>query len=312
MNLRTSLIASATVATALAASLSPLAASAQTNAPMRPVFQERLAATTTTSVQVRNRQVYEGGARLASTTSIREQARVRATTTPRGAEVRAEVQNRILARAEERATQEIDRRIAALEAFSTRIGNVRLSASEKSTLQSTMLAQIADLNTLKSQIASTTSTTTMRNAVQSITKSYRIFALVIPQSAVLAAADRVNNLVSQMQQLSTKLSARLSGNTDATLASALSDFNAKVADAASQAQAAISEVQALAPDNGSTTQLQANQKALQDARKKLQAAEQDLKDARKDAGTIIRAVSLGAVTATTTASTSATASSTAQ
>lgn len=312
MTLRTSLTASAALITMCAASLSPLVASAQTNEQMRPIFRTGPAATSTASIQVRDRQVYEGGARLNSTTTVREQMRVRATSTSRGAEVRAEVQNRILARAEERATQEIDRRIAALEAFSTRIGNVHLSASDKSNLQSTMLAQIADLNTLKSQIASTTSTTTMKDAIQSIAKSYRIFALVIPQSAVLAAADRVNNIVSQMQQLATKLSDRLSGNTDATLTAALSDFNAKVADAASQAQAATSEVQALTSDNGNQTVLQANQKALQDARKKLQAAEQDLKDARKDAGTIIRSVSGGTVSATTTASTGATASSTAQ
>ncbi len=209
----------------------------------------------------------------------------------------------VIERARTRAEQEIDRRAQMLGAFATRIGNGRISDADKSSLQATMQEQINDLQTLKSQIASDASTTTLKTAIQSIGKSYRIFALVMPQGAVMAAADRVNQVAAQMQALSGKLQTRISSATGdtAALSTALSDLNAKVSDAQTQAQAAVSEVSALKPDNGDQAVFKSNHAALQDAHKKLQAAQKDLAAARHDAATIVQGLHSLSSTATSTA-----------
>jgi hypothetical protein len=221
--------------------------------------------------------------------------------------------NAVLSKAKDRADQEIDRRIAALQTFADRVGNVKISDVDKTNLQETMKEQIDALTTLKTQIASDMSTTSLKEAVQSITKSYRVFALVIPKGAITAGADRVNNIVSQLQLLSTKLATRISdaqstGGNVAKLTTTLTDMNMKISDATSQAQSAVTQISALQPDNGDQTTLKANQMALQDAHKKIQMAQKDLQDARKDAESIVkglRALGSPKPTATTTSATSA-------
>ena len=216
--------------------------------------------------------------------------------------------NAVLSKAKDRADQEIDRRIAALQTFADRVGNVKISDVDKTDLQETMKEQIDALTTLKTQIASDMSTTSLKEAVQSITKSYRVFALVIPKGAITAGADRVNNIVSQLQLLSTKLATRISdaqstGGNVVKLTTTLTDMNMKISDATSQAQSAVTQISALQPDNGDHAILKANQMALQDAHKKIQMAQKDLQDARKDAESIVkglRALGSPKPTATTT------------
>jgi hypothetical protein len=211
------------------------------------------------------------------------------------------------ARITTRATQEITRRVDALNALVTRITVMqKLSADEKTSLASSVQAQIGTLNDLQTKItADAASTTALRADAQSITSSYRIFALIIPQGAIIAAADRVMTIVDAMNALGVKLQARIASSTGladfnaSTTASAYADFTAKVTAAQTQAQAAANEVAALKPDLGSQTQFQANLAAMKDAHKKLQAAQQDLVAARKDAATIVKAL------ASSTASSSA-------
>lgn len=204
-----------------------------------------------------------------------------------------------------RAGEEIDRRITALNTLTTRIGYLkRVSDAVKSSISSTAQTQITELTALKAKIDADTDLATLRTDVKSITASYRIFVLVIPQGHLLAAADRINTIADSLTAIGGKLQTRISdaqsaGHDVSALQTALTDFNAKVADAKTQAAAAISAITGLTPDQGDKTKLQANQAALKNARALIKTATQDLDAARKDARTIMQGLkAFGATTGT--------------
>lgn len=226
---------------------------------------------------------------------------------------------KLITTAQSRADEEITRRVNALDALNTRVNAmVKISDSDKSALSSNIATQITAMNTLQAQIAAdaaANSTTSLKADIQSITKSYRIFILIIPQGAIEAAADRVLDVADMMMTLGTQLQTRITaaqaaGNDMSVEVSALADMNAKITDANTQANAAVSEVASLQPDNGSATVEASNTAALKDAHTKVQAGQQDLVAARKDAGTIVKA--LLALKVSATASSTVTASGTAQ
>ena len=207
----------------------------------------------------------------------------------------------------DRANREIERRITGLNKLVSRIGSMKkLSESDRSALSSTVQGQINILNSLKSKIDSDTDLTTLLSEVKSITASYRIYALVIPQGAIMASADRVLAIADIMNTLGTKIQARISqeqsaGKNVSSLQTAMADFNAKIADARTQAQNAVTEISALKPDQGDSTAMKANTQALKDARTKIHAAQQDFVAARKDAGQIVKDLrGTGGETATST------------
>ncbi len=213
-----------------------------------------------------------------------------------------------------RADQEITRRVDALNALSTRVNAMaRLSANDKSNLSTSIQAQITAMNTLQSQIAAdaaANSTSSLKTDVQSITGSYRIFALILPQGAIEAASDRVLTIVGIMNDLGTKLSARISaaqtaGNNVTAAQASLIDFNAKVSGANTQATAAASEVATLTPDNGNATIMASNTATLKDAHSKILAAQQDFVSARADAMAIVKALATFKVSANVSATVSA-------
>lgn len=211
----------------------------------------------------------------------------------------------------QRAGTEISARVKAMNDLIARVGNMKNVASDtKSILEDTVQSEISELTSLGQKIQSDTSSTTLKDDLQSITRSYRIYALVIPQSQITATADRAITLANSMTTLGTNLATRIAqaqaaGKDVSSLQSTLSDFDAKVADAKAQAQAAITKVAGLKPDQGNQTLLQANTAALKDARTKVQAANKDLVAARKDAGTItkgLRAISPKSSSSTATSS----------
>lgn len=211
-------------------------------------------------------------------------------------ERKAEVKGNLEDRAHSRAEMEIDRRLAGLNKLQARIdGMKRVSDADQADLDASISAQIQAMNDLKAKIAADTDPAALKADIESITKAYRVFILVMPKGAITAAADRIETVVGAMQTLSGKLSVRIdaaaAAGTDVTaLRAALDDMNAKVADADVQAKAAISAVADLAPDNGDASVQASNTAALKDARAKIQAAQADLKAARADAGTIIKGV----------------------
>jgi hypothetical protein len=211
-----------------------------------------------------------------------------------------------------KANAEITRRINALNALSTRVNAmVKLSTTEKTSLSANIQTQLTAMTTLQTQIAAdaaANNTSSLKTDIKSITGSYRIFALVIPQGAIEAASDRVLDTQSIMVDLGTKLSTRLSaaqsaGNNVTAAEAAMTDFNAKVSDSNTQATAAASEVAGLTPDNGNATLMASNTATLKDARAKILVGQKDLIAARADAQTIIKALATFKVSAN--ASTSA-------
>lgn len=206
-----------------------------------------------------------------------------------------------------KADAQIDARVKALTALSTRINEMRrVTTSQKASLTATLQAAITEMNALKAKIDADTDTATLKADIQSITKSYRIYLLVLPQGRITAAADRIMTTVGLMNDLSAKLQTRITeaqtaGQDVAAMNASLTDMNAKTADANVQANAAISLIANLNPDNGDQAVFQSNQAALKDARAKIKLATQDLQTARKDAGAIAKALrSLKIKTSTTT------------
>lgn len=211
-----------------------------------------------------------------------------------------------IAKAKADAASAITMRIDSLNKLLGKIqAMVHVSATDKSAIEATVNGQISDLTTLNATIAADTSTTTLKTDVQSITKGYRIYMLVMPQITILAAADRGSSIADMLTTVGTKIQARISGQADAnTFTITLSDLNAKAADAKVQGQAAITETATLTPDNGDATVAASNTAALKDARSKIQVAQQDLKAAQQDAMQLIQALK-GTAKASANASTTA-------
>ncbi len=209
------------------------------------------------------------------------------------------------------ADQEIDRRITMLSDLATQVqAMVKLSATEKASIAASITNEIANLTTLKAKIDADTDITTLKADVKSITASYRVFALVIPQGRLQVAADKIGAAATSLSTLAGKLqtritSAQTSGKDVAALATALTDMNAKLADANVQANAAVSHTVSLTPDNGDKTKLAANNAALKQARADIKIGLQDLQAARKDAGTIVTGLKGLNASSTTSATTSA-------
>jgi hypothetical protein len=210
-----------------------------------------------------------------------------------------------------RSDTEITARIASLNALLSRINSMtKISATEKASLAASLQAEIADMTTLKGTIDADTSTTSLKTDAQSITKSYRIYALIMPQASIMAAADRVLDLAGELNTVGTKIQAYIttaqsSGTNVSAAVTAMTDLTAKTADATTQANAAVTETASLQPDQGNTTVAAANAAALKDAQSKIKAATADLVAARKDAGTAVNAIK-GTMKVSATASASTT------
>lgn len=220
-----------------------------------------------------------------------------------------ELQQQRQQKLEDRGTNEIDKRIESLTKLKERLSGVKLiGADVLAGILSSIDAEIAKLQGLKTNITSGEASTTLKADVQSVTKSLRIYALVEPQAHIAASASRISAVVTQMTALADKLQARIdsakSAGTDTTAAeSALADLKVKIADAKVQADAAVSETANLQADNGDATVRASNNAALKDARHKLVAAEKDLAAARHDAAKVYAVVKGSGGNATTTPST---------
>lgn len=201
------------------------------------------------------------------------------------------------ARVTSKSNMEIDNRVEGLNSLVERVKEMeRLSEQEKSAIISTLNSEIENIKNLKTAInASSTSSTTLKADMLAIAKAYRIHALVIPQGRIVASADRIVTIADKLAVLSVKLQARIdaakASSTDVSaMVTLIADLNAKVADAKVQAQAAVTEVTSLKPDNGDEAVLKSNQVALKDARTKIQVATKDVNVARKDSKNIISAL----------------------
>lgn len=194
----------------------------------------------------------------------------------------------------ERANREIDQRITRLNALADRIkGMKKITDTDKTNLANTIQGEITTLTNLKTKIAADTDNETVRTDMQSITKAYRIYALVMPQIAILAAADRATVISDALTVLSQKLADRISaaqtaGNNITSSPSVLSNMNTKIADAKTQVDSARQQVASLVPDNGDQAIFDANKQALKAAHEKIKTARKNLEAGRKNAQTVTK------------------------
>ena len=202
----------------------------------------------------------------------------------------------------DRADKEIDQRVSDLNNLILRIEAMKkISVAGQNGLTSVVQNEINELLTLKAKIDAEVTAAAAKIDYQSITKSYRVYVLVLPQTRIIAASDRVLTIIDSINIVGNKVKSRISsltGTNSATINQKFTDFTAKVNDASVQAKAASNEVLSLQPDQGDKTKMQANTAALKDARAKLKAATDDLNTARKDIGDIAKYLKENAGTAT--------------
>jgi hypothetical protein len=194
------------------------------------------------------------------------------------------------------ATVQINNRIKSLQNLSSRIQDAKnINAADKTSIQSEINGEISVLNSMVSNLTNATSSASVRAGLREDIQSTRVYALVVPQTSILAAVDRVQNLVTTLSAVGSKVEVRLASSTTATSTSvktAMQDFNAKLADASSKAGAASAEVVSLKPDNGVKATAEANSTALKDARTKIQAASKDIVAASTDLKTVLRGLGI--------------------
>ncbi|MBM3261294.1 hypothetical protein FJY93_02645 [Candidatus Kaiserbacteria bacterium] len=229
--------------------------------------------------------------------------------------VKAKTSDKALARIEkgkERAKEEIARRIAALGALAEKVqAMARVSDDMKASISGTVQSQITMLLSLQAKIEADTDLDTLKADIKSITESYRIFMLVLPQGRIATAADSLQITAASLTTLAGKLETRIAeaqakGGDTAALSASLADMKTKIDSAKASAEAAIALTATLKPDNGDKAIADANKKALKDAQAKLKAAREDIKSARKMAGDIAKALKEMRVSASAAATTTAT------
>jgi hypothetical protein len=212
------------------------------------------------------------------------------------------------ARAKEKAAQEIDRRIASLNTLVARITAMsKVADTLKTNIKTNVQAQIDGLTALKTKIEADTDLATLKTDVKSVTDSYRIYMLVMPQTRITAAADRMATVINMMFGVGTKLQARInsakaSGADTAALEATLVDLGAKLSSAQTHATAAVNLIVALTPDNGDKTVMASNEAAIKNAQKEIKAGHEDLVAGRKDITSIIKGLATLKVSATASSS----------
>ncbi|MDB5188304.1 MAG: hypothetical protein JWO50_824 [Candidatus Kaiserbacteria bacterium] len=206
-----------------------------------------------------------------------------------------------------RSNTEIAARIAALNALSVRIESLKnVSVSAKTAVANSVLANTNGLSALKSKIDADTDASVALTDEKTITGSYRIYALVIPQGYILASTDRIAVIAGMMTTLSTQFQARITGaqtvgKNVTDMQALLVDFDAKIADAKMHALAAQTGVAALMPDFGNKTTLEVNTAAIKAARADVKVSSQDLDAARTTAKKIVKEIRSLNVKATSSA-----------
>ncbi len=187
-----------------------------------------------------------------------------------------------------RAAQEIKQREDDLSALLTRIQDMaHVSDTVKTNISASVQSTISSLNALQTKIENDTDKTVLKEDMKAITENTRVYMLVAPQARILAAADRVNTVADMITAMNAKLQTRITaaeaaGKDMTTITSSESDITAKLADAKTQATAAINAVSGLVPDNGDAAKIKTNQASLKTARTAIATAEKDLNAAQKD------------------------------
>lgn len=187
--------------------------------------------------------------------------------------------------------QEITRRLTSLNGLLAKINaSTKLSASSKATLLAEVNTEISGLTTLKAKLDAETTVAGVRADAQSIISGYRVYALVLPKSALVKASDDQQVAEAKLKTLITKLQERLTkakaaGKDVTSLQATLDDMTAKV-----NASTAISSSLETKVINLQPSDYNSDHTVLSGDATQLKAAHADNEAALNDAKTIVAGI----------------------
>ena len=169
-----------------------------------------------------------------------------------------QAQQQDLSNLKTKGSAEITRRLTSLNSALTTVGaTTKLSSSDKSYLESEINTEITGLTSLQTTLNSETTLSSARADVQSIFSEYRVYALVLPKTRLVKAADGEQNTDTQLTTLANSLQTQITtdGNSGKNVTSAqntLNDMNTQITNAQSIASSIESKVLTLAPSDYNT------------------------------------------------------------
>lgn len=186
----------------------------------------------------------------------------------------------------------INTRITSLNKAIAHIAKYKnLTDAQKASLTATVQTTIDAMNQLKTKIDADTDLATVKKDYASITKAYRVYMVVLPNTATVAAVDNAMSNITTYQTtlttLNTRITAAQTAGKDVTVVQAASaDATVKLTDAQSQANALITAVTSLKVDNGDATVKANNKVQLAAAKTAKKALLADVATAKKDIASI--------------------------
>ncbi len=193
-----------------------------------------------------------------------------------------------LATVKSRGDAEISRRLTSLNTLVAKINStVKLSAADKATLTNEVTAEISSLTALKAKLDAETSLSAAFLDAKSIVADYRIYALVVPQIALLRTADEQQTVEAKLTAVATKLQTRIqeaqtAGKNVSSLQTLLSDMQSKVQAAQTVTSGVITKIASLKPADYNS-----DHKILSGYRDQLKTAHSDNEAALTDAKSIL-------------------------
>ena len=193
-----------------------------------------------------------------------------------------------LANLQSRGAAEITRRVTNLGDAQTRLGaSSKLTAADMTALQGQLSAELTALTALKTKLAADTDLATARIDVASIVTDYRVYALMLPKTRLIATADDCAVVDNKLNTLEVTLQAKTeaekaAGKDISVLQASLDDLKSKTLDAANKTSGITAQLLAITPD-----QYDASHEVLSPFHQTLLAAQIDLKTARDDATSVV-------------------------
>ncbi|HEV2412961.1 MAG TPA: hypothetical protein VGS28_04145 [Candidatus Saccharimonadales bacterium] len=183
-----------------------------------------------------------------------------------------------------KANDEIQRRLGNLNTLYNVISlDVKMTSSDKSSLNSEVNGTISGLKSLQTTIDQATTLQAALTAAQGITTEYRVYLLVTPQIYIIRAADDQQVIESKLTTIAQKIQSHISGLSNAaSFASTLSNMNSEIS-AAQSISVAVDN--AVIPLNAQS--YDANNSVLGGYVGQLETARADLLKAQSDALSII-------------------------
>jgi len=182
------------------------------------------------------------------------------------------------------------RETALATAISKLDGAKGVSSADKSTLLGRLNDDLAGMKTVAAKIAADTTLTAATADFRSIFSTYRVFAVTIPQTRVVAGVERATSMgIPNLTAAETRLAAALAGK-DASKSTAA--LQADLADMKTQTAAANSALSGVAAKALAITpaEFNANKTVVKSIRTSVKSAIADLKKGRSDRKAIVTAL----------------------